>query len=134
MDPEPVDEYDWCVRGHVSTRILVGERPVALPGFLKHAGLTFVLQVTVAYVTENKKPMVEGTFPPSLSPVKDEWTTAGLDRNSARDRVVGAASALFYAHGVRGVGVDRIVRSGQVTKATFYRHFPSKEDLVLAYL
>jgi AcrR family transcriptional regulator len=41
---------------------------------------------------------------------------------------------LFYREGVNSVGVDRIVSEARVTRATFYRHFPSKQDLVLAYL
>jgi AcrR family transcriptional regulator len=44
------------------------------------------------------------------------------------------ASALFYAEGVHRVGVDWVVTAAEVTRATFYRHFPSKEDLVVAYL
>nr|WP_218890639.1 TetR/AcrR family transcriptional regulator [Actinomycetospora corticicola] len=44
------------------------------------------------------------------------------------------AGALFYGEGIRAVGVDRLVSEARVTRATFYRHFPSKEDLVLAYL
>jgi len=45
-----------------------------------------------------------------------------------------AASAIFYAEGINSVGVQRIVTAGSVTLATFYRHFPSKDDLVVAYL
>jgi AcrR family transcriptional regulator len=41
---------------------------------------------------------------------------------------------LFYGEGIRAVGVDRILAEAPVTRSTFYRHFPSKEDLVLAYL
>ncbi|QTE30136.1 TetR/AcrR family transcriptional regulator [Pengzhenrongella sicca] len=52
----------------------------------------------------------------------------------ARDRLLRAASALFYAEGLRGVGVDRVIAQASVTRATFYRHFPSKEALVVAYL
>ncbi|MEB3960484.1 TetR/AcrR family transcriptional regulator [Streptomyces kunmingensis] len=44
------------------------------------------------------------------------------------------ASGIFYAEGIRHVGVDRIIAEAQVTRATFYRHFPSKEDLVLAHV
>jgi AcrR family transcriptional regulator len=54
--------------------------------------------------------------------------------SEARDRLLATASALFYREGVRGVGVDRIVSEANVTRATFYRHFPSKQDLVLAFL
>lgn len=45
-----------------------------------------------------------------------------------------AASRVFYAEGIRGVPVDRLVDEARVTRATFYRHFPGKEDLVRAYL
>jgi AcrR family transcriptional regulator len=53
---------------------------------------------------------------------------------SAREWILGTAFALFYAHGIRGVGVDRIIAESGVAKATFYKHFPAKDDLVLAYL
>jgi AcrR family transcriptional regulator len=52
----------------------------------------------------------------------------------ARDRLLEAASAVFYAEGVHAVGVDRLIAEAGITRATFYRHFPSKEDLVLAYV
>jgi AcrR family transcriptional regulator len=54
--------------------------------------------------------------------------------SAARQRIVDTADRLFYDHGVRAVGVDRIVAEAHVTRVTFYRHFPSKEDLVEAYL
>ncbi|MEU5564988.1 TetR/AcrR family transcriptional regulator [Micromonospora musae] len=54
--------------------------------------------------------------------------------SEARLRLLGAASRIFYAEGIHSVGVDRIVAEASVTRATFYRHFPGKEDLVLAYL
>ena len=55
-------------------------------------------------------------------------------RSEARERLLRTASQLFYSQGISGVGVDRIVSEGHVTLATFYRHFPSKEDLVISYL
>lgn len=55
-------------------------------------------------------------------------------RSDARDRLLATASRLFYAEGINSVGVDRIVSESQVTLATFYRHFPSKEHLVVGYL
>src|SRR5438128_10286046 len=55
-------------------------------------------------------------------------------RPSARDRLLAAADELFYAEGVHVVGVDRIVERAGVTKATLYKSFGSKEDLVRAYL
>lgn len=58
-----------------------------------------------------------------------------LDRTSeARSRLLGTASRLFYAEGLHSVGIGRIVAEAQVTRATLYRHFPSKDDLVVAYL
>jgi AcrR family transcriptional regulator len=55
-------------------------------------------------------------------------------RGEARERILETAFRLFYAHGVRGVGVDTIIASSGVAKATFYKHFPSKDDLAVAYL
>jgi AcrR family transcriptional regulator len=55
-------------------------------------------------------------------------------RSEARERLLAAASQLFYAEGINNVGIERIIKEGQVTLATFYRHFPSKVDLVVAYL
>lgn len=54
--------------------------------------------------------------------------------STARERILETAFRLFYAHGIRSVGVDLIIAEANVAKATFYKHFRSKEDLVLAYL
>ena len=51
-----------------------------------------------------------------------------------RERLLSTAAEIFYTSGIRSIGVERIIAAAGVTKATFYRHFPSKEDLVLAYL
>ncbi|MFI5938204.1 TetR/AcrR family transcriptional regulator [Actinoplanes sp. NPDC051494] len=51
-----------------------------------------------------------------------------------RERLLRKAADLFYAEGISRVGVDRIIGEAKVTRATFYRHFPGKDDLVLAYL
>ena len=45
-----------------------------------------------------------------------------------------AADHLFYREGVRATGTEKIMSLSEVAKATFYRHFPSKDDLVIAYL
>lgn len=55
-------------------------------------------------------------------------------RSEARERLLSTASRLFYREGIRAVGVERILAEAPATRATFYRHFPSKEDLVLAYV
>lgn len=54
--------------------------------------------------------------------------------SKARERLLETASGLFYAEGINTVGVDRIVSASEVTLATFYRHFPSKQELAVAYL
>jgi AcrR family transcriptional regulator len=51
-----------------------------------------------------------------------------------RERLLATARRLFYAEGIHAVGVDRLVGEAGVTRATFYRHFPTKEALVEAYL
>ena len=55
-------------------------------------------------------------------------------RSVARERLLATASHLFYTEGINNVGVNRIVSASKVTLATFYRHFPSKQDLVVSYL
>lgn len=54
--------------------------------------------------------------------------------SEARARLLATASRLFYAEGLHAVGIDRIIATAGVTRATLYRHFPSKDDLVVAYL
>ncbi len=56
------------------------------------------------------------------------------DVPSARERLLLTAHRLFYQDGIRATGIDKIILEAQVTKVTFYRHFPSKNDLIRAYL
>ena len=53
---------------------------------------------------------------------------------SARDRILSAAYELFSRRGIRDVGVDEVIERAGVAKASLYRHFPSKDDLVVAFL
>lgn len=53
---------------------------------------------------------------------------------STRERIIAAASKLFYSEGVRAVSVDAVADKAGVTKRTLYYHFKSKDDLVAAYL
>ena len=60
-------------------------------------------------------------------------TVAPAER-SARDRILDTVSQLFYRDGYHAVGIDTIVERSGVAKMTLYRHFPSKDDLIAAYL
>jgi AcrR family transcriptional regulator len=49
-------------------------------------------------------------------------------------RILHTAHDLFYRDGIRATGVDRVIAESGVAKKTFYRYFPSKDDLVVAFL
>jgi AcrR family transcriptional regulator len=53
---------------------------------------------------------------------------------AARERILSTAYTLFCRHGIRAIGVDTIIERSGVAKMTLYRHFKSKDDLVLAVL
>jgi len=55
-------------------------------------------------------------------------------RETTQERIISAASRLFYSEGIRAVGVDAVAEKAGVTKKTLYYHFKSKDDLVTAYL
>ncbi len=55
-------------------------------------------------------------------------------RRSARERLLDAASELFYNEGIQSVGIDRIIEHAGVAKASLYNTYGSKEELVQAYL
>jgi len=59
---------------------------------------------------------------------------AAPGRPPVRDRILETAYELFAQRGVRDVGINEVVARAGVTKATLYRHYPSKDDLVLAFL
>lgn len=54
--------------------------------------------------------------------------------SAARIRLIDSATRLFYEEGIHAVGVDRIIDEAGVTRATLYKQFGGKENLVLAYL
>jgi AcrR family transcriptional regulator len=54
--------------------------------------------------------------------------------SDARQRILDTADRLFYAEGVRAVGIDRIIAESGAAKMTLYSHFRSKDDLILAVL
>lgn len=53
---------------------------------------------------------------------------------SARERIISTAIELFYQHGYRATGINEVIEKSGVAKATFYNHFPTKEELCRAYL
>ncbi|MEW8506148.1 MAG: TetR/AcrR family transcriptional regulator [Candidatus Thiodiazotropha sp.] len=57
-----------------------------------------------------------------------------IEKLSARERILLTAYRLFYKDGIRATGVDRVIAEAKVAKVTFYRHFPSKNDLVFEFL
>ena len=60
--------------------------------------------------------------------------TQGTREPEARERIVDSSYELFSRRGIQAVGVDEVIENAGVAKATLYRHFPSKDDLVLAFL
>lgn len=65
----------------------------------------------------------------SISPV-----VAAAGPAQSVDRILAVAYELFSTRGVRDVGINELIERSGVAKATFYRHFPSKDSLVLAFL
>ena len=51
-----------------------------------------------------------------------------------KDKVFQTAARLFYQNGYRAIGVDTIAAESGIGKMTLYRHYPSKDDLIVAYL
>ena len=74
------------------------------------------------------------------APVNVTWGDVSGPRNhedepmSARDRILEAAYGLFSSRGIRAVGTEEVLARAGVSKSTLYRHFRSKDDLVLAFL
>lgn len=67
----------------------------------------------------------------------DDTTEPSTRKSSGagtRQRILDAANELFYSHGIRATSADRIIEQVGITKVTFYRHFRTKSDLVVAYL
>lgn len=67
-------------------------------------------------------------------PHEDSGTARKRSTTATRERILDAANDLFYGEGIRATSADRIIAEAGITKVTFYRHFPSKSDLVVAYL
>src|SRR4051794_41069474 len=73
--------------------------------------------------------------PDSLGAMRTTLGTTGSAKPSAaRARLLATADRLFYGQGIRAVSVDQLVAEAEVTRVTFYKHFASKDDLIVAYL
>lgn len=71
----------------------------------------------------------------ALSTITDQVAPEVTEpRANARDRIVSSSYSLFAQRGIRDVSIDEVIEASQVAKATLYRYFPSKNDLVLAFL
>ena len=57
-----------------------------------------------------------------------------MSRQDTPERILKAATKLFYAQGIRAVGVDAVAAAAGVTKRTLYYHYPSKDALIAAFL
>src|SRR6185312_15080155 len=129
QQPEAVHEYDG-----LGTR---GIGPVDFGLFTGGGGHFGLLSVerTVVLHTSTHPPLV--LFPPRKN-VLARRTVASMATPEQvvepRERLLRTATELFYREGIHSVGVDRILAEAKVTRATMYRHFKGKEDLVKAYL
>ena len=61
-------------------------------------------------------------------------TPAPAEVTDVRERILSVASELFYKNGVRAIGVDLVVDQAGVAKSSLYRHFRTKDDLIVAFL
>jgi AcrR family transcriptional regulator len=61
-------------------------------------------------------------------------STGAAKVSKARTKLLSTATRIFYAEGVNAVGIDRVIAEAGVTRATLYRHFPSKQKLITTYV
>jgi AcrR family transcriptional regulator len=59
---------------------------------------------------------------------------ANYHENSPRERILNTASILFHKQGYNNTGINQIIADSGVSKASFYDHFKSKDDLCLEFL
>jgi AcrR family transcriptional regulator len=57
-----------------------------------------------------------------------------IELKPVRERILDAAAEHYYADGIRSVSADKLIAAAHVSKMTFYRHFPTKNELIAAYL
>src|SRR5579871_3856398 len=69
-----------------------------------------------------------------MNPAAFAPTHENKEKIPPRERILAVAAELFYRHGIRAVGVEAIAEAAGTNKMTLYRHFGSKDDLVVEYL
>jgi AcrR family transcriptional regulator len=67
-----------------------------------------------------------------MEPTVTHTQRSGRRNGEPRERILSAASELFYGRGIHSVGVDRVIERAGVAKASLYHHFHTKDDLVAA--
>lgn len=77
---------------------------------------------------------LKGGKPRDLETAKPDQEKLTIEKPSAREQILQTATRLFYHQGFRAVGIDTIIAESGVAKMTLYKHFPSKDDLIVAYL
>jgi len=75
-----------------------------------------------------------GAVEPAAAAQPAEPAPTPAVKPSMRERIIEAAADLFYAQGIRAVSAEKVIARVGITKVTFYRHFPTKDALVVAYL
>ncbi|MEW6762072.1 MAG: TetR/AcrR family transcriptional regulator [Pseudomonadota bacterium] len=71
----------------------------------------------------------------SISPeTRRRGRSRAADAPDLREQILGTASSLFYQRGVRAVGIDLVIEQAGVAKTSLYRYFPTKDDLIVAFL
>ena len=75
-------------------------------------------------------------FPAANTPTGPAFAPAPstAEPHDVRERILDTASSLFYRRGVRAVGVDLVVHEAGVAKTSLYRHFRTKDELIVAFL
>src|SRR5260221_6534333 len=73
--------------------------------------------------------------PPAKTPTsKPSMQKPAMQKLAMKDRILETADRLFYLQGIRAVGVDTVAAEIGISKRTLYNHFPSKNELISAYL
>ena len=85
---------------------------------------------------DSPQPAVQRLLGPSTNLASPDGSSVPPTPRSggAKVRILETATRLFYEEGIHGVGVDRLISEASVTKATFYKHYGSKDNLILAYI